>query len=168
MINFLNACQVYSLEFVFKIKSVCSIISHAIYPLIYDNCDNACFRLIIIIKSEVWLVCHLFKFRSWNNGLSIFLRQVYQLSPEKIMGHYLITIKPLLKLISAHPWSTYDDSMCDITHLRAINNRVGKWIHFFSNDTLKRFVGNERFCKLIRISLNHDHARLKISQHWFR
>ena len=50
VLDFLNACQVYFLECVSKIKFILSIIFHAIYGAVYfqqahsscDDCDNKC------------------------------------------------------------------------------------------------------------------------------
>ena len=60
----------FCLECVPKIKSMISIIFHAIYRVVhiqlthfsYDDCGNmcTCYSFIIIIKSEVWPICHCF------------------------------------------------------------------------------------------------------------
>ena len=49
-----------------KIKSILSIIFHAIYVAVqiqlshfsYDDCENMCTLFIFIIKSKVWPICH--------------------------------------------------------------------------------------------------------------
>ena len=76
-LNLWNACQIYFVECVSKIKifSPLSIIQHVglyvfslpISLVMIERIYILC--LIIIIKSEVWTYNSLFRVRSWNNGV---------------------------------------------------------------------------------------------------
>ena len=74
-LNLLNACQIYFVECVSKIKHILSVIHYTLCGAVCfqfthfpcDNWDNIYNLVIIIIKSKVWTYYPLFRVRSWNN-----------------------------------------------------------------------------------------------------
>ena len=76
VINFWNTCQVYSAECVSKIKSILSIILHALYGAVciqlthfsYCDCVNMCN---LSYPHQIGSMTHLplFRVMSWNNGI---------------------------------------------------------------------------------------------------
>ena len=77
VLNFYNACQLHSVECLFKIRSVIWIIFHAIYGAV---CIQLSLSLLMIVRIHVLYYHHhhqirsmahlpLFKVRSWNNGM---------------------------------------------------------------------------------------------------
>ena len=77
LLNFLNACQIHTVECVSKIKSTFLIIFHAIYEAVCiqlthfscDDCGNTC--SLFCFHYQTLSMNHLssFMIRSWNNGM---------------------------------------------------------------------------------------------------
>ena len=79
-LSFLDTCQVYSVECVFKIKSILSVIFYAIYVAGFFNWSISLsiimktyqFNLIIAIKSETWIIN-----QCWGLGNEIMVCTLY-------------------------------------------------------------------------------------------
>ena len=81
VLHFLNTRQVHSIERVFNIKSILSIIFHAIYGAVcirfthfsYDDCKNR--SPLSLYHHQIWGMTHspLFMIRAWNNAMRCML-----------------------------------------------------------------------------------------------